>query len=60
MMLPALYLMNNLRTDRVRVFLHDYFTICPEFNLLPDEKHYCAVDCENCDRKGERMPTFPS
>ncbi len=53
-----LYFINVLRTAKVRVFLHDYFTICPEFNLLRNEKYYCGVECEDCDRKGERMPHF--
>jgi hypothetical protein len=53
-----LYLMNILHTTRVRVFLHDYFTICPEFNLLRNERYYCGVDCKDCDRRGERIPHF--
>jgi hypothetical protein len=53
-----LYVMTVLHDAKVRVFLHDYFTICTQFNLLPDEKHYCGLDCENCETKDERIPHY--
>jgi hypothetical protein len=51
-----LYLMNILHDAKVRIFIHDYFTVCTQFNLLPDEKHYCGLDCENCESEDERIP----
>ncbi len=53
-----LYLMNVLHDAKVRFFLHDYFTICTQFNLIPDEKHYCRLDCENCESENERIPHY--
>lgn len=53
-----LYFMNILQISKVRVYLHDYFTVCPEFNLLRDGKHYCSVECKGCGSEEERAPHF--
>lgn len=40
----------------VRLFLHDYYTICPQLNLLRNNKVYCGAEtpsqqkCEGCVR----------
>ena len=52
------YLLSTLQVPRIRLFLHDYYTICPQFNLLRDGTEYCAVDCRDCGAKDRRIPHF--
>lgn len=44
-------LINTIQAQKLRFFLHDYYTICPQFNLLKDDKIYCGgppVESEEC------------
>ena len=47
-------LIDIVQAQKLRFFLHDYYTICPQFNLLKDDKIYCGVppveseECREC------------
>lgn len=62
--LPGLkYLLAVLRPPRIRVFLHDYYTVCPQFNLLKDGRYYCGgkplSQCTDCESQARRSVHFP-
>lgn len=52
--LGAKYLIDAVQPQKLRFFLHDYYTICPQFNLLKDDKIYCggppvySKECREC------------
>jgi len=50
--LPGLhYFLKSLECKLVRFFLHDYFTLCPQFNLLRNDTSFCGaplIDTPSC------------
>lgn len=46
----------------IRLFLHDYYTICPQFNLLYNDTHFCGAPppgserCIGCGHATTREP----
>jgi len=52
------HLLDTLQIQKTRVFLHDYYTICPQFNLLRNDRFYCHVDCKDCASKQFRTEHF--
>jgi len=52
------YLINSVHADKLRVFIHDYYTICPQFNLLHNGKDFCngSDDCKDCQFSEKRKP----
>ena len=52
------HLLGTLQVPRIRVFLHDYYTICPQFNLLREGREYCGADCHDCGTEERRTPHF--
>ncbi len=59
------YLINAVQADKLRIFIHDYYTICPQFNLLRNGKDYCngsssdTDDCKECEFSEKRKPHLP-
>jgi len=57
-------LINTISAQNLRFFLHDYYTICPQFNLLKDDKIYCgglpvgSEECEKCTWAEKRIAHF--
>ena len=57
-------LINTVQAHKLRFFLHDYYTICPQFNLLKDDKVYCggppvdSKDCRECKWGEKRSSHF--
>lgn len=57
-------LINTIQAQKLRFFLHDYYTICPQFNLLKDDKVYCggppvdSKDCRECKWGEKRSSHF--
>jgi hypothetical protein len=43
------FLLSALHFERIRVFVHDYYTICPQFNLLKNGKDFCSGRCTDGD-----------
>lgn len=49
---------------KVRFFIHDYYTICPSFNLMKDEKTFCGgpspdgAGCSDCTIHAKRKTHF--
>jgi hypothetical protein len=41
-------ILRDLRAD-IRFFLHDYYSVCPQFNLLQNDRVYCAAPPLNSD-----------
>lgn len=47
-------LIDTVQAPKLRFFLHDYYTICPQINLLKDDKIYCggppagSEECREC------------
>jgi hypothetical protein len=52
------YFLNSVQVPKVRVFLHDYYTVCSRKDLLRDGRVYCEIDCENCEFQNERDRHF--
>lgn len=59
--LPGLmFLLWSAGCARIRVFIHDYYMVCTDFNLLKNGREYCgdhflnAGFCETCERHGGR------
>jgi len=56
------HLINAVQADKLRIFIHDYYTICPQFNLLRNGKDYCngssfnTDDCKGCEFSEKRKP----
>lgn len=47
------YLLNHCHAREIRFYLHDYYSICPQFNLLLNDKEYCRITknsslCNRC------------
>jgi len=43
------FLLSVIHFERIRVFVHDYYTICPQFNLLKNGKDFCGGTCTDGD-----------
>jgi hypothetical protein len=58
------YLVNAVSPRKLRVFIHDYYTVCPQFNLLRNGKTYCGAPpadgegCAECEWHSRRIPHF--
>ncbi|QTA80410.1 Uncharacterized protein dnl_27130 [Desulfonema limicola] len=49
------YLIDIIRPEKCRIYIHDYYSICPQFNLLKDDKEYCAGElCRECKGSEKR------
>lgn len=53
-----MYFLNSIQVPKVRVFLHDYYTLCSRKDLLSDGRIFCEIDCENCEFQNERSVHF--
>ncbi len=45
------YLTDSVQAQKLRIFLHDYYTVCPQINLLKNGKEFCGgppVDSGEC------------
>ncbi len=48
--LPSVkFMIQILRPGKIRFFLHDYYSVCPQFNLLKNGMTFCGG--ENCDQR---------
>lgn len=52
------FVLKTTHPGRIRIFVHDYYTICPQFNLLRNGKWFCGGDCQEqeCASFEERGP----
>jgi len=65
--LPSVdFLLEGIHPPVVRFFLHDYASICPQFNLLRNDEEYCggssdpaAPMCQDCKHGPRRRDYFP-
>ena len=65
--LPSVdFLLEAVHPPAVRFFLHDYASICPQFNLLRNDEDYCggssdpaAPVCQDCKHGPRRRDYFP-
>jgi hypothetical protein len=48
----AEYLLDHCPSGEIRFYLHDYYSICPQFNLLFNDKNFCGVTLNSslCNR----------
>lgn len=54
------FLVTVIHSERIRIFIHDYYTICPQFNLLKNEKEFCGGTCsaDDCRFRSEKESHF--
>lgn len=54
------FLLSVIHIERIRIFVHDYYTICPQFNLLKNGKEFCGGTCthRDCQFVGEKESHF--
>ncbi len=54
------FLLSVIHFERIRIFVHDYYTICPQFNLLKNGKEFCGGTCNyrDCQSVGEKESHF--
>jgi hypothetical protein len=54
------FLLSIIHFGRIRIFVHDYYTICPQHNLLKNGKEFCGGICSHRDCKfiAEKEPHF--
>ncbi|MCP4346571.1 MAG: hypothetical protein GY795_13730 [Desulfobacterales bacterium] len=47
------HLINAAQAHKLRIFLHDYYTICPQINLLKNGREFCGGPPVNSSECGE-------
>jgi|GEM_PF-1152969 len=58
------YLIHAIETQKLRFFIHDYYTICPQFNLLKNNGEFCggpqvdSKECRDCQWGEKRVRHF--
>ncbi len=57
------FLINVLDPAKVRFFQHDYYSICPQFNLMKNDRQYCGVqgcgaDCSFYEARKVHYPAM--
>ena len=62
MTMDAIIKISQKSGAKIRFLLHDYYCICPNYNLLDKEGHYCNVcdpkDCMKCCQQSTDMVSW--